>query len=94
MPINLHLTQTALSAPFSSILGSPADVTLLPNATHQYDAGLQWTELGYLDMGDFASITYTVACGEVAAGTVIFDNTPAVVPGKPPESALPGPADR
>ena len=64
VPVNLHLTQTAPRAPFTSILGSRADVTLAPDATHDDDAGLQWTELGSSDMGELASITYTVACGE------------------------------
>ncbi len=67
IPAKLHVTQTTPGAPFTSILASPADVVLQQNDTHAYTAGLQWGPLGNDDMGDSASITYTVDCNEVPA---------------------------
>ncbi len=67
---------------FSSILATPtAPVALVAAGTKTYDAGIQWTALDTFALGKAGSIKYTVNCDEAAAGgTVIFDNTPAVLP--------------
>lgn len=92
IPTKLHLTQTTPAAPFTSLLASAADVTLAPAATHDYAVGLQWPELGPTDMGDTASITYTVACGELPPPTPLIhytfkstnaDNIAGTAPGHP-----------
>jgi predicted ribosomally synthesized peptide with SipW-like signal peptide len=76
IPAALQISETALAAPFSSMLATPvAPVVLAGGASTTYNAGIQWPELTNLDLGKSASITYTVKCGEVGAGTVSFFST-------------------
>jgi hypothetical protein len=79
--------QPSLSAPWSSLLVDPGpqNLTAFPNPgdSYTYNAGLAWAGLTNTDLGTSGSATWTVNCGEQAAataGTVIFDNTPTVVP--------------
>src|ERR1035437_4209336 len=72
----LQISETALAAPFSSMLVTPvAPVILASGVTKTYNAGIQWTELGNADSGKARSITYTVNCGEVGTQTVSFYST-------------------
>jgi predicted ribosomally synthesized peptide with SipW-like signal peptide len=72
----LQISETALAAPFSSMLATPvAPVILAGGANTTYNAGIQWPELTNVDQGKSASITYTVNCGEVGASTVSFFST-------------------
>jgi hypothetical protein len=74
IPVRLHIAQTVPAAPFSSLLAAPADLTLNPaTPTATYAAGLQWSELGMLDLGKVTSITYTATCSEVPAGPTQLD---------------------
>lgn len=76
IPAALQISETALAAPFSSMLATPvAPVVLAGGAFTTYNAGIQWPELTTLDLGKSASITYTVTCGEVATPTVSFYST-------------------
>jgi hypothetical protein len=69
IPVKLQVTQTTPSAPFTSILSAPvADVILTQNGTHDYDAGLQWTDLGTANLGTSVSIVYSVSCVENSGG--------------------------
>ncbi len=74
IPMLIHLTQsgTALTAPFSSLLGAGsnpiADFTLTQNQSHQFAAGVAWTELTNADLGKSVTIVYTIAGTEVASG--------------------------
>jgi predicted ribosomally synthesized peptide with SipW-like signal peptide len=62
----LTVTQTALTAPFSSLLVDPvAPVDLISGATQTYDAGIAWTELENANISQVVQITYTVACNVV-----------------------------
>ena len=84
IPVKLQVSQTTPPAPFASLLVAPvADVTLTQGQTHEYDAGMSWTELSNANLGTGIGIVYTINCVEAnaAAGTVIFDNTPATLPG-------------
>ena len=66
IPMVLTVTQTALTAPFSSILVDPvAPVTLASGDTTVYAAGIAWTELGNPNINQVVQITYTVACNVV-----------------------------
>jgi predicted ribosomally synthesized peptide with SipW-like signal peptide len=72
----LQFSETALAAPFSSILATPvAPVTLAGGASTTYNAGIAWTELSMADLGKHASITYTVSCTETRFPTVSFYST-------------------
>jgi len=63
----LTVSTSSVSAPFS-IVGFPfAAVPLAPNATHRYNTGVQWTELGQVNAGTSGAVTWTVNCGEVPA---------------------------
>jgi hypothetical protein len=64
VPVVLHVTANDPGAPFTDILGAPADVTLAANESHTYNAGLQWPELGAGDMNATHSITYTIVASE------------------------------
>ncbi len=66
IPMVLTVSQTALAAPFSSILADPVTpVTLAGAETHAYDAGIGWAELGNADKNKTVSVTYTVGCNPV-----------------------------
>ena len=72
----LQFSQTALAAPFSSILAAPvAPVTLVGGASTTYNAGIWWPELTMADLGKHPSITYTVSCSEARFATVSFYST-------------------
>jgi predicted ribosomally synthesized peptide with SipW-like signal peptide len=72
----LQFSETALAAPFSSILATPvAPVTLAGGASTTYNAGIAWPELGMADLGKHPSITYTVSCSETRYATVSFYST-------------------
>lgn len=81
IPVKVHVTQTVPAAPFTSLLADPvADVTLNPtDDTHDYAAGLAWTELSNANMGTTAAITYTVSCVEtsMAFTDAVFPSTNA-----------------
>ncbi len=81
IPVKVHVTQTVPAAPFTSLLADPvADVTLNPtDSTHDYAAGLAWTELSNANMGTTAAITYTVSCVEtsMAFTDAVFPSTNA-----------------
>jgi hypothetical protein len=81
IPDTLTVTSPAVTNPPFSIVGDPfAAVNLAPSATHLYNTGVQWTNLDNSWLGHSYPLTWTVNCGEqggAAAGTVIFDNTPA-----------------
>jgi predicted ribosomally synthesized peptide with SipW-like signal peptide len=65
IPVNLHVTEApALSAPWSDMLGSQPDVLLTQGQTHQYNAGVSWTELGNDNIGQQGTVAYTINCGE------------------------------
>jgi len=72
----LQFSETALAAPFSSILATPvAPVTLAGGASTTYNAGIAWPELTMADLGKHPSITYTVSCSETRFSTVSFYST-------------------
>jgi hypothetical protein len=79
IPAQLQLTQTTPAAPFTSLLANPADVVLTQSQTHTYNAGLQWPELVTANLGQSATITYTVACTEVRHPTLTVAVTGPVV---------------
>jgi hypothetical protein len=84
----LTVTPSGLGDPAFSVIGDPfAPVSLASGDTHLYNTGVQWTVLSNTNLGEKGSVTLTVNCGEQAAataGTVIFDNTPTVVPASLP----------
>ncbi|MGO9178290.1 MAG: hypothetical protein ACLQBX_10775 [Candidatus Limnocylindrales bacterium] len=73
IPVKLQVSETTPPSPFTSILAAPvADVVLTQNQTHDYDAGLQWTELGMGNLGTGVGIVYTINCVEVGGGGAGF----------------------
>jgi hypothetical protein len=103
IPVTLQVTQTTPPTPFTSILAAPADVNLSQDGTHDYVAGLQWTELGRANLGTGIGIVYTINCVEVAAAppelpanTYVFnstnaDNEAGTTPGHLGPGDVPGP---
>jgi len=72
----LQISETALAAPFSSMLTMPvAPVVLAGGNATTYNAGIQWAALSNANRGESVSITYTVNCGEVGTPTVTFYST-------------------
>lgn len=68
IPAVIQISQSALAAPWSSLLVEPvADVTLSGvGQSHTYNAGLAWSELFPEHLGTMVSITYTIDAIEVA----------------------------
>ncbi len=60
IPALIHVTATTPPAPFTDVLGAVADFTLNQGESHTFNAGLGWPELFNGDLGDSASITYTI----------------------------------
>jgi hypothetical protein len=60
IPALIHVTATTPPAPFTDVLGAVADFTLTQGESHTFNAGLGWPELFNGDLGDSASITYTI----------------------------------
>ena len=76
IPAVLQLSETAVAAPFSSMLALPVASVVLPaGGTQVYNGGIQWTELSNANEGKNVSITYTVNCNDTAAATVSFYST-------------------
>jgi len=65
MPAVLTVVESAVSAPFSNILVSPAAVILPVSGSHTYAAGVSWTELGNSNLGTSGNVQYTVNCNSV-----------------------------
>ena len=65
----LTVSTTPVQNPPFSIIGMPfAPVPLAPGATHLYNTGIQWTTLDNSNLGQQGDVTWTVNCGEAAAG--------------------------
>ncbi len=76
VPAALQFSETALPAPFTSILATPVTPAILaPGASVSYDAGIKWPELTNANLGTSLSIAYTVKCSEAAIPTVSFYST-------------------
>jgi predicted ribosomally synthesized peptide with SipW-like signal peptide len=57
-------TSPVLSTPWS-IIGAPfAPVALAAGASHPYNTGVSWTELGSGELDGHFTVTWTVSCGE------------------------------
>jgi hypothetical protein len=61
IPALIHVSATVPDAPFTDVLGPVGDFTLTQGQSHEFNAGLQWSELGNLNLGTTASITYTIS---------------------------------
>ena len=73
IPDVLTVATSAVSAPWS-IIGAPfAPVPLAAGASHPYNTGVSWIELGNGNLGASGSVTWTVSCGEDRS-TVAFSS--------------------
>jgi hypothetical protein len=82
IPAVLQVSTSPVSAPFS-IIGAPfADQVVAYPGTYTYNTGVQWAELTSDNEGATGTVTWTIDCVEAPPESlVIFDNTPAVLPG-------------
>ncbi|MEO8470195.1 MAG: hypothetical protein ABI573_11095 [Chloroflexota bacterium] len=76
IPDVLTVTPPTASAPWS-IIGSFAPVGLGSGDSFTYNTGVSWSELNNTNIGQTGAFTWTVSCAD---GSVIFSNTPALVP--------------
>jgi predicted ribosomally synthesized peptide with SipW-like signal peptide len=64
IPDVLTVATSPVSAPWS-IIGAPfAPVALAAGASHPYNTGVSWTELGNGDLNAHGTVTWTVSCNE------------------------------
>jgi hypothetical protein len=81
--VQLNIAATPLSLPFTDMLGPQVPVILTGvGASHIFNAGISWAELGNADLGKSASIAYVVNCNEVGASPVTTVTFSAVGGGK------------
>jgi len=52
-----------------------AAVPLAAGGSHDYNTGVQWTELSNADLGATGTVTWTVSCGELPAAASLPANT-------------------